>query len=60
MLYVNRTIALMRLGESDEAISQLDQLLKIPSVLSRNGLRLNPIFTALRGNPRFQKLIQGS
>jgi hypothetical protein len=48
-----------RLGESDEAISQLEQLLKVPSVLSRNYLRLDPLFTPLRSNPRFQRLIQG-
>ncbi len=59
-LYVDRALALLRLGESDEAISQLEQLLKIPSVLSPNDLRLDPAFTALRGNPRFQRLIQGS
>jgi len=59
-LYVTRAITLMRLGETDEAISQLEQLLKIPSTLSRNYLRLDPLFTPLRGNPRFQRLIQGS
>jgi tetratricopeptide (TPR) repeat protein len=60
LLYVSRATTLMRLGESDEAITQIEQLLKIPSVLSRNGLRLNPLWTPLRANPRFQRLIQGS
>jgi tetratricopeptide (TPR) repeat protein len=59
-LYVSRALALMQLGESDEAISQLEQLLKAPSVLSRNLLRLDPIYAPLRSNPRFQRLIQGS
>jgi TolB-like protein/tRNA A-37 threonylcarbamoyl transferase component Bud32/Flp pilus assembly protein TadD len=59
-LYVTRAITLMRLVESDEAISQLEQLLKVPSVVSRNYLRLDPLFTPLRSNPRFQKLIQGN
>jgi serine/threonine-protein kinase len=60
LLYVYRAVNLMRLGESDKAIDQLEQLLKVPSVLSRNLLRLEPIYTPLRGNPRFQRLIQGS
>jgi serine/threonine-protein kinase len=60
VLYVARAITLIRLGESDEAISQLEQLLKVPSLVSRNYLRLDPLFTPLRSNPRFQRLIQGS
>ena len=59
-LYVSRAVALMRLGESDAAIDQLEQLLKVPSFVSRNLLRLDPIYSPLRSNPRFQKLIQGS
>jgi serine/threonine-protein kinase len=59
-LYVHRAVALMRIGESDAAIDQLDQLLKVPSVLSPNLLRLDPTFAPLRSNPRFQRLIQGS
>jgi len=59
LLYLTRATTLMQLGESDEAISQLEQLLKLPSVLSRNSLRLDPLFTPLRSNPRFQRLIQG-
>ena len=59
-LYVSRARALMQLGESDEAITQLEQLLKVPSFLSRNLLRLDPIYAPLRSNPRFQRLIQGS
>lgn len=59
-LYVSRAISLMRIGESDQAIDQLDELLKIPSSLSRNALRLDPTFDSLRGNPRFQKLLAGS
>jgi serine/threonine-protein kinase len=59
-LYVSRAINLMRIGEIEAAIDQLEQLLKIPSVLSPNVLRLDPTFTPLRGNPRFQRLIQSS
>jgi hypothetical protein len=59
-LYVDRAVTLMLLGESDEAINQLEQLLKIPSSLSRNLLRLDPVLGPLRSNPRFQRLIQGS
>ncbi len=44
-LYVTRAITLMRLGET---------------ALSRNYLRLDPLFTPLRSNARFPRLIQGS
>ena len=59
-IYLGRAIALMRIGETGEAISQLEQLLKIPSLLSPNLLRLDPTYAPLRSDPRFQRLIQGS
>jgi len=50
---------LERLGENDEAITRLEELLRVPSANSRKLLRLHPEFAELRKDPRFQKLIQG-
>jgi tetratricopeptide (TPR) repeat protein len=45
------------LGDRDAAIDQLEELLRIPYYLSRAWLRIDPTFTVLRGNPRFERLI---
>jgi len=54
-----------RMGESDRAIAALQKLLSIPYVgafpagpLTPALLRLDPMFDALRNDPRFQKLAQ--
>jgi TolB-like protein/Tfp pilus assembly protein PilF len=44
-------------GEPDKAVDQLEALLKTPYFLSPAWLRIDPNFEALRGNPRFQKLV---
>jgi serine/threonine protein kinase/Tfp pilus assembly protein PilF len=46
------------LGESDAAIAAIERLLTIPSPYSANSFRLEPYWTTLRGNPRFQKLLE--
>jgi tetratricopeptide (TPR) repeat protein len=46
-------------GEPDKAIDQLEALLKMPYFLSPAWLRIDPNFTTLRGNPRFEKLAKG-
>jgi eukaryotic-like serine/threonine-protein kinase len=47
-------------GESEKALDQLERLLKIPYILSPALLKIDPNFAALRGNPRFQRLVNGS
>ncbi len=44
-------------GEYDAAIDQLESLLAVPSPMSVPWLRINPLWDALRDNPRFQALL---
>ncbi len=44
-------------GEPEKALDRLEPLLKIPYYLSPALLRIDPAFTPLRGNPRFERLI---
>ena len=44
-------------GEPEKALDQLEPLLKIPFVISKEWLKIDPTFDSLRGNPRFQKLV---
>jgi eukaryotic-like serine/threonine-protein kinase len=46
-------------GEPEKALDQLEPLLRIPYYLSPGWLKIDPNFDPLRGNPRFQKLVQG-
>jgi len=46
------------LGDNDRAIEMLDGLLSRPSSVTVQGLKVNPIWDPLRGDPRFQALMQ--
>ena len=48
------------LGNHDRALDLLEPLLKVPYYLTPAWLRIDPNFDPLRGNPRFDKLAQGS
>jgi eukaryotic-like serine/threonine-protein kinase len=47
-------------GEQEKALDQLEPLLKIPYYLSPGWLKIDPTFAALRGNPRFERLVKGT
>ena len=44
-------------GEKDLALEQIAATLRIPSTLSYGNLRLHPYWDALRGDPRFEKIV---
>jgi serine/threonine-protein kinase len=46
-------------GEPEKALDQLEPLLKIPYYLSPGWLKIDPNFEPLRGNPRFERLVNG-
>jgi len=47
-----------RIGERDEALRLIDELLSIPCDLSVGMLRLDPVWDPLRDHPRFQALLE--
>jgi TolB-like protein len=47
-------------GEPEQALDQLEVLLKIPYFLSPGWLRIDPAFDPLRKNARFQKLAEAT
>jgi tetratricopeptide (TPR) repeat protein len=46
------------LGEPDRAIERLENLLRIPSCITPEILRLDPDWDRIRHNPRFRRLAQ--
>jgi hypothetical protein len=45
-------------GEKDLAIKQIAATLQVPSFLSYGELRLHPVWDSLRGDPRFERLVE--
>ena len=59
-LLTNLAITYTWAGENDLAIKQLEELVRIPSPISYGELRLHPYWDPLRGDSRFEKLVEES
>ncbi len=46
-------------GEKDLALAQIEATLRVPSTVSYGNLKLHPYWDALRGDPRFEKIVAG-
>ena len=47
-------------GDKDLAFEQLDRIIRLPSPLSYGNLKLMPFWDPLRGDPRFERLLEES
>ncbi len=47
----------IKAGEYDLALDQIELLLSIPSVISVNWLRNDPVYDPLKDNQRFQEMV---
>ena len=59
-MLTNLAITYAWAGEKDLAIKQLEELVRIPSPVTYGRLRLHPFWDPLRGDPRFEKLLEES
>jgi TolB-like protein/Flp pilus assembly protein TadD len=59
-LLTNLAIIYAWVGEKDLAIKQLQEVLQVPGPACYGRLRLDPSWDPLRGDPRFEKLVEES
>ena len=45
-------------GEKDLALQELTTAVHIPGIISYGNLRLSPVWDPLRGDPRFEKIVE--
>jgi len=56
-MLTNLAITYAWVGEKDLALKQLEEIVRIPSLVSYGRLRLHPFWDPLRGDPRFEKIV---
>jgi serine/threonine-protein kinase len=49
----------LALGDTEDAITRLEELVKQPYFITPAWLRIDPTFRSLKGNPRFEQLVSG-
>ena len=54
----NLAMIAARVGDEDLALEQLNRIIRLPSPLNYGGLKLFPWWDPLRGDPRFEKLVE--
>jgi TolB-like protein/Flp pilus assembly protein TadD/tRNA A-37 threonylcarbamoyl transferase component Bud32 len=59
-LLTNLAVIYAWVGEKELALTQLEEVLQIPSLVCYGRLRLDPSWDPLRGDPRFEKLLEES
>jgi tetratricopeptide (TPR) repeat protein len=57
ILAISRARINMMCGDFDTALALLDRSLQTPSGITIQELRLDPVWDALRGDPRFQQVL---
>jgi serine/threonine protein kinase/tetratricopeptide (TPR) repeat protein len=57
-LVTNLAMIAACVGDKDLAFEELDSVIRLPSPLSYGGLKLFPWWDPLRGDPRFEKLLE--
>ncbi len=57
ILVISRARIHMMCGDFDTALALLDRSLQTPSGVTIQELRLDPVWDALRADPRFQRLL---
>jgi len=57
-LVTNLAMIAACVGDKDLAFEELDSIIRLPSPLSYGGLKLFPWWDPLRGDPRFEKLLE--
>ena len=56
-MLTNLAITYAWVGEKDLALKQLEEIVRIPSLVSYGRLRLHPFWDPLRGDSRFEKIV---
>jgi TolB-like protein/Tfp pilus assembly protein PilF len=57
LVLLHQAMVYCRLNDRDRALSQLEELARIPNGIDYGSLRFDPEWDGLRGDPRFEKIV---